>query len=323
MRYGYVSCALVALMGLTACADVFHLPQRRAEVRNSSSLVEFLYPDGHTPPPRDAIPELSLPLRVGLAFLPSSNALGGIDAAHREALAERIRAHFLDRRFVADITVIPDYYLGARRGFEGLRGVQRLYGVDVMALVSYDQVTHEDQNVWSIAYMTILGAYVVKGERHDISTLVDLAVVDPRTQSLVLRAGGTNNRHGAAAPIDAARETRIASGGGFDTATDEMLRHFDAALVRFEQEIRAGHAQVRIAQRPGASPTSGGGAIGAWDVVVLAALLVMSATRRALRRNSGRARGRPTTRIGYDSPSCESSCVASCEPQCRLPLPHG
>jgi rhombotail lipoprotein len=58
-----------------------------------------------------------------------------------------------------------------------------------MALVSYDQVAHEDDNNWSLGYLTIVGAYVLKGTRHDVSTLVDLAVVDPATRSLVLRGG--------------------------------------------------------------------------------------------------------------------------------------
>ena len=80
-------------------------------------------------------------------------------------------------KFVADIVVIPDYYLQGKAGFEGLEGVQRLYGIDLMALVSYDQVAHEDDNNWSLGYVTIVGAYVLKGTRHDISTLVDLAVV--------------------------------------------------------------------------------------------------------------------------------------------------
>jgi rhombotail lipoprotein len=44
--------------------------------RNSSSLVGFLYPDGKAPPPENSIPELHLPLRVGLAFLPSQPTYG-------------------------------------------------------------------------------------------------------------------------------------------------------------------------------------------------------------------------------------------------------
>ena len=55
--------------------------------------------------------------------------------------------------------------------------MQRLYAVDLMALVSYDQVTHGDTNEWSLGYLTIVGMYVLKGNRYDVSTVVDLAVV--------------------------------------------------------------------------------------------------------------------------------------------------
>ena len=101
-----------------------------------------------------------------------------------------------EARFVAQIVVIPDYYLRNETGFEGLKGVQRLYDVDIMALVSYDQVTHRDDNSLSLGYLTIVGAYLLKGSRHDVTTLMDLAVVDPASRALILRAGGTDSRHG-------------------------------------------------------------------------------------------------------------------------------
>jgi rhombotail lipoprotein len=104
-----------------------------------------------------------------------------LHAELQRALAQFIR--FSSRKFVAEIVIIPDYYLRGQNGFEGLEGVQRLYGVDLMALVSYDQVVHTDENIWSLGYLTIVGAYVLKGSRHDVSTLVDLAVVDPVSRS--------------------------------------------------------------------------------------------------------------------------------------------
>ncbi|HET9396003.1 MAG TPA: rhombotarget lipoprotein, partial [Nitrospiraceae bacterium] len=144
----------------------------RTESRASSSLVEFLFPHGGVPPERNTIPELQLPLRVGLAFLPSqSGHIEGLEAARREELLERIKQHFDDRRFVRDIVIVPDYYLRAGGGFESLAGLQRLYAIDIMALVSYDQVTYREQNNWSLGYLTIVGAYVLKGNRHDVTTL--------------------------------------------------------------------------------------------------------------------------------------------------------
>jgi rhombotail lipoprotein len=198
------------------------------------------------------------------------------------ALLERIRQRFSSRRFVAEIVVIPDYYLRGHGGFEGLEGVQRLYGVDLMALVSYDQVVHTDENNWSLGYLTIVGAYVLKGSRHDVSTLVDLAVVDPVSRSLVLRAGGTSTSHGNTTLIDAARDTRSAAADGYAAATDEMIEHFDTALTKFESDVRSGNAPVRVVRKTDAGRSGSGGG-GALDWPFILVLLTLITFRRLTR----------------------------------------
>ncbi len=277
-----LTCIAVAALGLAGCADLGCRPECGTHSHNSSSLVEFLYPNGQTPPARDAVPQLRVPLRVGLAFLPSNgpDATGGLDAAHMEELLERIRQRFSGRRFVAEIVTIPDYYLERRQGFEGLAGVQRLYGLDLMALVSYDQVTHEDQNYWSLGYLTIVGAYVLKGDRHDVSTLVDLAVVDPASRSLVLRAGGTDARHGTTTLIDSQRDTRESAAEGYEAATGRMIDHFDAALTKFEADVRSGKAAVQLV-RKNDSGQSGGGALDWPSLVALLMLVTLHTTTRS------------------------------------------
>jgi rhombotail lipoprotein len=277
----------ITLLTLTGCTGLNRLicgDKCRSDQQSSSSLVEFLYPDGSTPPREDAMPELRLPLRVGLAFLPTQQSAdnSGLDAARKEQLLEQIRSRFADRSFVANITIIPEYYLAARRGFDGLAGIQRLYGVDVMALVSYDQEAHHDNNEWSLSYLTIVGAYVVKGNRHDMSTLVDLAVVDPVTRSLLLRAGGVDTRSGNTTLVEQRRESREASGAGFDAATGRMIESFDVALKRFQEEVRAGKAPVRIVKRNTASGGSigGAGALDWWSLAILAGVCLV---RRLLR----------------------------------------
>ncbi len=65
---------LLALLAAAGCAFTGHSSQSR----NSSSLVSFLYPNGSTPPQENAIPELHVPLRVGLAFLPTQRAFGDV-----------------------------------------------------------------------------------------------------------------------------------------------------------------------------------------------------------------------------------------------------
>jgi rhombotail lipoprotein len=272
----------VAMVGLSGCLGLSCLDHCGSHQHNSSSLVEFLYPNGQPPPPKDAVPQLRIPLRVGLAFLPSSEsaALGGLDAVQQEQLLERIRQRFSSRPFVTEIVTIPDYYLRGRKGFEGLAGVQRLYGVDLMALVSYDQVTHEDENYWSLGYLTIVGAYVMKGNRHDVSTLVDLAVVDPVTRSLVLRAGGTDIRHGTTTLMDSQRDTREAATGGYGAATDQMIEHFDAALTKFEGDVRSGKAAVQVVRKNDSGHSGGGGALGWPSILALLMLVTVSRCNR-------------------------------------------
>ena len=240
--------AVAILLALSGCTNLacFQACQRHAQ--NSSSLVDFLYPDGNASPPQSAQPELHIPLRVGLAFLPSTGAEseGGLDAAHKEILLRDIRQRFISRKFVAEIVMIPDYYLKGKSGFEGLAGVQRLYGVDLMALVSYDQVAHQDNNNWSLGYLTIIGAYVLKGSRHDVSTIVDLAVVDPSTHLMLLRAGGIDSRSGSATLVRENRDLRDASALGFNAATQQMIDQFDTALTKFEADVREGKTNVKI-----------------------------------------------------------------------------
>jgi rhombotail lipoprotein len=281
--------ATVLALSVSGCGLLEHAfcdPHCRSGSSSSSSLVEFLYPNKAEPPVHDTVPELHLPLRVGLAFLPSHGE-GALDAAHQAELLERIKQRFKTRHFVNEIVLIPDYYLAGKRGFEGLQGVQRLYGVDVMALVSYDQTFHEENNQWSLGYLTIVGAFVLNGDRHDLSTLVDLAVVDPASRSLVLRAGGWDVRHGSSTLINEERDSRDASIQSFSAATDQMIDHFDAELTRFEAEVRAGNANVRIVNKTNSATGSpaqgrgGGGTLGWIWVALLGPLVVARAWRRS------------------------------------------
>jgi rhombotail lipoprotein len=288
-----VACVLIATM-LSGCEIINHAfctNNCQAQTHNSSSLVSFLYPNGEAPPVDDSVPQLRVPLRVGLAFLPSKASYGAapLDAAQKEALLEKIRQRFSNRKFISELVVVPDYYLDASKGMTGLEGVQRLYGVDLMALVSYDQVTHRDDNKLSLGYLTIVGAYVLRGTSHETATLVDLAVVDPVTRSLVLRAGGTDQRDDKSTLVDVERDTRKASRAGFDAATDQMISHFDAALTAFEANVRNGNAHVNVVKRNGTAGM-GGGAVGGWEVVLLLMLVAGRVVVGHARRQSKNCR---------------------------------
>ncbi|MGC3983208.1 MAG: rhombotarget lipoprotein [Steroidobacteraceae bacterium] len=287
MKIRYVAMMLIAAYGLSGCVALDHVFYgTTSQVHNSSSLVSFLYPDGKVPPVDNAIPKLPIPLRVGLAFLPSQTADAmTLNAAQKAELLQRIHQRFADRKFVAEIVEIPDYYLKTNRGFAGLQGVQRLYNIDVMALVSYDQMTYQDDNKLSLGYMTIVGAFILKGTSRDTSTLVDLAVIDPITHSLILRAGGTDTRHGNSTLVDLQRDSRLAGADSFSIATDQMITNFDAALTRFETDVRAGKANVQVVNR--STGASGGGAMGSASILALLSLFLL---RRAHNARDGSLR---------------------------------
>jgi rhombotail lipoprotein len=270
---------LAFALPLAGCADLF-MPNQHRHERNASSLVDFLYPDKQSPPVQDTIPELHLPLRVGVAFLPpNAGAVNVLDAVHKEGVLERIRERFRTRGFVSDITIIPDYYLAAQRGFDGLQGLQRLYNVDVVALVSYDQVRNQDDKGLSLGYLTIVGAYVLHGTRQDVSTLVDLAVVHPGTRSLVLRAGGVDTRHSNSSLVRADRELRETGTDSFDAAAARMMDNFDAALLKFESDVRDGKARVKVTR----NGNSGGAGAVDWLTIALLGIAVTLTALRARR----------------------------------------
>jgi len=285
MNLRHVTLVTMLVVGLSGCASFGD----RSFAHSSSSLVSFLYPKDHAPPPNDSLPELRVPLRVGLAFLPTQQAYGasGPSAAQREQLLAKVKSRFADRKFVSEIIIVPDYYLDSNRGIAGLEGLQRLYNVDVLALVSYDQVTHMDDNAWSLGYLTIVGQYIIKGNRHDVSTLIDLAVIDPTTRSVILRAGGTDTRHGNTTLVDRQRDARQSESLGFDAAMGQMIERFDAALIKFEADVREGKANVRVVNRNG-TPRSGGGAFGmsAMAGLILLTLSVTWSRRRTNRQTA-------------------------------------
>jgi rhombotail lipoprotein len=99
--------------------------------------------------------------------------------------------------------------------------------------------------------------------------LVDLAVVDPKTRSLVLRAGGTDTHHGTSTLIDLNHDVRNDGIGSFDAATNQMIANFDGALTVFESDVHSRKANVRVVSRN--SPVGGGGGTTSWGFIALLA----------------------------------------------------
>ena len=281
MNLKYLS-ALSFVILLNGCTTLWQ-DLGESEIRKgvSSSLVDYLYPDGKAPPNQDrTIPNLTLPLTIGVAFVPSSSSdTPGLTEAHKAELLAKAKEQFKDRDFISNIQIIPDTYLKSSRGFESVDQLSRLYGLDVIALVSYDQVVHTDDTKASIFYWTIVGAYLIKGSKNDVQTFVDTAVFDTKTHKLLLRAPGINKIEATSTLINSVEETRKNREKSFEFAMDDMVKNLDTELTSFKERIKQDKS-VTITKSAG----YGGGLFGWLELSVLSTIALTSALTRTRRK---------------------------------------
>ncbi len=244
----------------------------------SSSLVDYLYPQGEVPPRHDQnVPNLKLPLTVGLAFVPSTmRHVQGLTEAHKTELLARVRQQFQGREYIRDIVVVPDTYMRSSKGFEGVEQIARLYGLDVVALVSYDQVATTAENKASLLYWTIVGAYFIKGNQNEVNTFVDTAVFDVNSHKLLLRAPGVNKLERSSTLVELEDVSRKARAEGFELAMADMTVNLGAELDRFRERIRQDNS-VTITHRQG---YSGAGAVHPGFLVLVCGLLLLRRFRQ-------------------------------------------
>lgn len=236
-KNGILICLIALSLILQGCSSFWGLYSGQSRRGVSSSLVDYLYPDGETPPPHvDTIPQLNLPLRVGLAFVPSryESHVPALSETAKAGLLETVRANFLDRDYISHIEIIPDTYLRGSRGFTGLEQLGRLYQLDSIALVSYDQVVSSEDTTASFLYWTIIGAYVIKGSQNEVQTFVDTAVFDIPTHRLLFRAPGLDKDSSKSTLIGLPEEVREARMESFERAMANMTTNLATELDRFE-----------------------------------------------------------------------------------------
>ena len=254
------------------------------KTRFKSSVVDYLYPTNSETVEKPSIPVLSLPIKVGIAFVPGQRKTsGGFNFWHRTITADglteskktelldKVAKHFKKYDFVSDIEVIPSDYLTPGGSFTNLEQIKTMYGVDVVALVSYDQIQFTDRGLLSFTYWTIVGAYVVSGDKNDTSTLMDTVVYDINSRKLLFRAPGTSDVKGSATPVNLSEELRADSIKGFELSTEKMIANLDMQLERFKEKIKERPEQIKIVHKKG---YSGSGAF-SWLEIFICVLIVL------------------------------------------------
>ena len=244
-----------------------------------ATVVEYLYPKGEQPTLSPTLPELRLPLRVGIAFVPGERA-ADLPETERDRLLHRVKDAFANRPYISAIEVIPTAYLRTRGGFDNLEQAARMFNVDVVTLLSYDQVQFKDNNRLSLLYWTLIGAYLVNGDQYDVNTLVDASVFDVASRKLLFRAPGTSQIKGSSPLVKFSEASRAARSEGFRQAIDTLIPQLDQQLEDFKVRIKEDKV-ARVTEKPGYTGHGGGSSdLAALGLIALAALGQRTRMRR-------------------------------------------
>jgi rhombotail lipoprotein len=251
---------------------------------NATSIVDYLYPDAKDPVVTPGIPTLTLPLRVGIAFVPGGGYRNSaLTEKQKMDLMQQVADHFKKYPFVKDIELIPSSYLKQKGGFGNLDQIRTMYGVDVIALVSYDQVQFTDEGLLSLTYWTIVGAYVIPGEKNDTNTMLDTVVFDIKSRKMLFRAPGINQIKGHATPVNLSEQLRLDSAASFDEAAKQMVDNLDQQLALFKDKVKERPAEYKVVRTAEYQNRTGGGSL---DIAWLALIFTLAGTFLWLQRRT-------------------------------------
>lgn len=258
---------VVAAIGLGGCTST--------QSRQRASVVEYLYPDRNDPTPETGIPVLTLPIRVGLAFVPGG-AGAELSEVERQDLLGRVADHFRQHPYVGGIELVPSSYISPKGGFENLEQIRSLLGADVVALVSYDQLQSSRQSAlpwWlgaqAMTVWTLVGAYVIPNETNTTHTLMDTAVFDIVSRKMLFRAPGTSRVKGSSNLFGDGHELRNDSLDGYRMAAQDMIRNLDQQLIAFAARTKDRPDEVKVVKT---ADYQGGGDIGLEGLIGIVAV---------------------------------------------------
>lgn len=279
--------AFTSMLFITGCSS--------QQVGAKSSVVDYLYPKEAAKIVEPSIPLLKLPIKLGIAFVPEQSARShgsnfwagnsdlssGLTETKKLQILSNVSAYFKKYPFIGEIQEIPSTYLTPGGSFANLDQIKTMYGVDVIALVSYDQVQFTDASFLSVSYWTIVGAYLVSGEKNDTNTLMDTVVYDIASRKMLFRAPGISMVKGRSTPVNLSEELRADSIKGFDQAAKSMIDNLDVQLAAFREKAKQNPEQIKVVKTEG---YSGGG--GAFDLTSLWILMGVVGISFLFRRQS-------------------------------------
>ena len=252
-----------SLICLVSCSSMMGYQSHKNTI--SSSLMDFLYPKSDKSAATDITfkqtitPTLKLPATIGLAFVPTNNPRDNeLHPEQQIKLLQSVKQSFIQHDFIDRIEIIHSIYLSGGQGFESLEQVARLHSVDLMALVSYDQVSQSTENNAALLYLSIVGLYMIPGNENSVQTFVDTAIFDVKSRQLLLRAPGLNKITKTTTAVGIESTLNKKSQQGFELAVADMTINLDKELERFKTRVK----EEKIANIEIRAGYSGGGSMG-------------------------------------------------------------
>ena len=243
-----IAICLMALLFLGNCATA----PPKLHTHYKTSIIRFLATDEKTIEIQDAKePTITVPLKVGFAFVPSLDYGEGFPEKERMSLMQEIASQFQEYKFVESIELIPSLYLEEGGGFSNLDQLRQLFGIDVIMLLSYDQSQFKDTGAWSITYWTLIGYYIVKGEKNDTHTLMDAALFHIPSRKMLFRASGINHIKSSATPINLSEKAREDSLSSFHEASLDLTKNLKVTLYNFRKVLRSQSGKFKLKLKPG------------------------------------------------------------------------
>lgn len=237
----------ITIFALNGCASM----AGPKESKQSASIVDYLYPKASQAPQLSpSVTYLKPPLRVGIAFVPNVATARTLPETEKIKLMERVKVAFTGQTYIGSIDIIPSQYLKAAGGFDNMEQVARMFNVDVMAMVSYDQVQFTDSNSLSFLYWTVIGAYVVHGNEHDTQTMLDISVFDVASRKLLMRAPGTSQVKGGGNLANFSERARAARAEGYNKAADQLIPALQTEIQSFRERLKT-NDKIRVEPRVG------------------------------------------------------------------------
>lgn len=253
LRVLLAALVLLLVVGtLAGCASM----EGNTKQRQVASMLAFLFPGKDSPAVSSEVAVIKVPFRIGVAFVPDSgNAAFRLAETERLRLAGRVRDAFTNYPFVQAIEAVPSLYLEPGGGFDNLDRVAQLLRLDVIALISYDQVQFSGANRLSFLYWTGIGAYLVEGDNYDVMTAVETAVFDVKSRRLLMRASGTSTVKGEATWIGFAERSRTARTESFEKSVAQMIEQLAREVQGFRERAPK-DPSIRLVLPPGYNPAA-------------------------------------------------------------------